>query len=97
MQSFYDFKAVDIAAFGTFVVMYLAYRVDTKRRHDEQVKMHTENKSKLDSLVTSRDKQLETNDAMKDTVSQLKEQTATLAEMAKGFNRRLEMIEDRNV
>jgi hypothetical protein len=80
---------------GLLVVGILGYAIDRRRDgrermadRDHQVQMHTENRLRLESLTNL---QQENGKA----TAFLSNQTATLAEMAKGLDRRLQMIEDR--
>lgn len=61
-----------------------------------QVEMHVENRNRLDSLARFQTTQVDLNVKRDEQITQLTTQTSTLAEMAKGFNRRLEMVEDRS-
>ena len=87
-----------ISAGGTVLGVYIAYLKLASERKKEQenlTEMHAENRMKLDSLITSRDRQEEINRKRDAQVHELALQTSQIAEMAKGFNRRLEMLEDR--
>lgn len=104
---FFDFNLSHVIELLVFGVAFLTYRSDRKkdardreeareRMQGETIKMHTENRSKLDSLGKFHETQLEVNGRRDEQVQLLMTADATFAEMAKGFNRRLEMLEIRN-
>lgn len=105
-QPFLSVHLGDLLTVVTIMVGILALRVDFNRRSDEQKKqrddllekqaqMHTENRMKLDQLGNFHSAQLEVNAKRDIQISQLQQQTATLLEVAKGMDRRLQMMEDR--
>jgi len=96
----------DVLTCITILVGIIALRADFNKRSDEQrreredlleaqTKMHTENRMKLDSLAEFKESQQEVNAKRDVQIGELQKQTATIAEIAKGMDRRLQMIEDR--
>ena len=87
-----------ISAVGTVIGVYIAYiKLAGERRKEQQAlgEMHTENRMKLDSLLRFQTNQEEINRKRDHAINELKNQTGMLTEITKGFNRRLEMLEDR--
>lgn len=96
MGGFFDFKLPDLVVLLGLVLSVLSFRREARRAHDEQLKMHTENTIKLENLSDFHNKQKDLNDKNTEMINELKIQTSTLAEIAKGIDRRLELMEDRN-
>lgn len=92
----------DCAVIGTLVVAAAAYALSIKqdrRIRDEQMllqqKMHTENTERLESLIRFRTFQEQLNEKRDQQLNALTSMAATTAEALKGFNRRLELMEDK--
>ena len=70
-----------------------------KRAESEavQIKMHTENRERLDVLADFHATQLELNNRRDEQISLLRENTAALKHMVEGQDRRLQLLEDRNL
>lgn len=66
------------------------------RMHEENKQAFAENRRRLDQLEESREDHEKVNRKRDEQISLLSQQTATLTEMARGMNRRLEMLEDRS-
>ena len=86
----------------TILGVFIAYRKlqsdQTAQREDylkEQTKMHAENSAKLDKLSEFHQDQLELNEMRDRQIAEMQRQTAVLEEIARGINRRLEMLEQR--
>lgn len=96
----------DLLAAATVLVGILALRADTNRRSDEskkeregilqaQTKMHTENQIRLEGLAIFQKQQLDVNAKRDVQISELQKQTAVIAQIAEGIDRRLKLLEDR--
>lgn len=92
---------------GLFIVAFLAYRSDRVRDKtdvsvardklvEEQTRMHAENRSRLDTLTQFHAAQQIVNLKRDEQIAQLSQQSATLIEISRGVDRRLEMLEDRH-
>ena len=88
------------------VLAYLKYRSDQKQKNKldlesrdkflgEQVVMHAENQRRLDLLLDFQRSQEDVNKKRDDQIGELRIQTATIAQIANGIDRRLQMLEDR--
>lgn len=106
-RSFWTLNIGHVLEIGGFFIAAAAYYRDRKNDQkdresarekliESQVRMHTENKNKLEILSESHDDQKKINFKRDEQVSQLQQQTATLTQIASGLDRRLQMIEDRN-
>lgn len=96
----------DVLSAAAVVTGIIALRLDFNKKEKEQKKereewlqaqtqMHTENKMRLEALMQFQDHQMDVNSKRDIQVSELQRQTATITEIAKGMDRRLQMIEDR--
>ena len=96
----------NIVTVATIVVSVLALRLDfnkrtndQKKEHDEyissQAKMHAENQFRLESMMQFQRTQLEVNSKRDQQVGELQRQTATIIEIAKAIDRRVQMLEDK--
>lgn len=63
---------------------------------EEQTRMHEQNRNRLDILLEFHKNQLEVNRKRDLQITELQLQTATLTQIARGIDRRLEMLEDKN-
>jgi hypothetical protein len=97
---FFEFNIGHVIEIGVFVVGAISLRREQRREstaaQEEQMKMHAENKQKLETLTQFHQSQVLVNTERDKQISELTSQTATIAEMARGFGRRLEMLEDRS-
>ena len=93
--NFWHIDLGNIILMAGLLVSYAAYRVDRRGHDEEQIKMHQDNKNKLDQLLRFQSDQTEINSNIAKQVHELSTQTATITEMAAGLNRRLIMMEDR--
>ena len=91
-----------IGAAGIMVTVVIALQKIGKDRKEEyralikeQTEMHTENRMRLDALLKFQNAQEEINRKRDHAINELKNQTSMLAEITKGFDRRLQMLEDR--
>lgn len=84
----------DLLALGAFVLAYLDWRGKQKKMVEIQATMHSENQSRLTALEGEQRRSDSLTALQSQQLSQLQQQTAALTEMASGFNRRLEMLED---
>lgn len=89
---------------GLFLA-YVTYRIDQHKQKRERLlarervliestEMHAQNTAKLTTLIEFHRTQMDINRMRDRQVSELEKQTVKLTEIALGFNRRLEMIED---
>jgi hypothetical protein len=103
-MAFFEFNVGHLIEIGMFGIAALAYRKDqakTRKEQEEgrekllreQVEMHLENRQRLDTLADFHENQLSINNRRDEQIGELKLQTGLLGEMAKGFARRLEMLE----
>jgi hypothetical protein len=104
--SFWSFHLGNIIELGVVVVAYAAYRGDQRKQGrerkearetmlQEQATMHAQNTQRLETLSSFHATQLEVNNKRDMQISLLMQQTSSLTEIARGLDRRLEMIEDR--
>jgi hypothetical protein len=104
--SFWSLNIGHLVEIGSLILATLALWFDRKKDARErkleqekflvtQTRMHEENRNRLESLAKFQGEQESLNDKRDEQVSELKQQTSSLAEIARGFNRRLEMIENR--
>lgn len=91
----------DVIAAIAMAVVYSSFRLENKKAGrerekiiGEQVKMHTENRNDLANLLTFQKLQMDVNAKRDEQVKQLSIQTATITEIARGLNRRLELVEN---
>jgi hypothetical protein len=91
-----------VGAAGSIFGVIIAYLALSRTRRTEldtvlksQTEQHAKNAGKLDSLLSFQEDQIALNQRRDVQVGELQRQTATLIELTKGFNRRLEMMEDR--
>ena len=68
---------------------------DREEALETQIRMHTENKERLGVLMDFHETQKEVNVSRDQQISELSKQTGMLGEMAKGMERRLQMMENR--
>jgi len=105
-ESFFNITIGNTLTLAGILLAYLGYRRENKTLTEErkkewehlikeQAEMHTENRMRLDTLLKSQNKQEDVNNKRDKQIHELTVQTSTLGEMAKGFNRRLEMLEDK--
>lgn len=102
-DSFYTITLGNIiSAVGTGVAVVVALiKIGRDRKEEyktliqEQTEMHTENRMRLDALLKFQTSQEEINRKRDHAINELKNQTSMLAEITKGFDRRLQMLEDR--
>ena len=104
--SFFQFNLGHVLEFGAIAIGYASYRLDRAKELKyqkglrasemaEQQRMHDQNRADLTHLTTFADEQRKLNAKRDEQVSLLAQQTATFQEMARGFHRRLEMLENR--
>jgi hypothetical protein len=107
MTPFWDVNIGAVIEVGVFLYAALAYRQDRKKdvadRAEarekllkEQVTMHQENKTKLDHLGEFHTAQLKLNGKRDEQFALLMKQTGELTQIAKGLDRRLELMENSN-
>jgi hypothetical protein len=89
-----------LGGLGVAIATYVQGSHKASHERDEalkqQTQMHTENKERLGVLMDFHDQQKNLNVTRDAQVTELKQQTATLMQMAAGQERRLVMLEDRN-
>ena len=106
VATFWSFNAGNVIATIAVVIAYLAYRLDTKKEAlsrrktldeliKEQAEMHSDNRNRLEQLAEFHRQQMIVNQKRDEQISELKTQTATLTQIAKGIDRRLELLEER--
>lgn len=106
--TFWEFNIGHI--FDAFLVLFAGLAYTLSRKHDIreaqskreemiqlQVKMHTENTISLENLKEFHVNQLEINRKRDEQISLLREQTATISQMAKGLHDRLTLMENRHL
>ncbi len=69
--------------------------VDREAALRTQTEMHAENKNRLATLARFHEEQLELNDKRDLQLNELTKQSAMMVEIAKGMDRRLQLIENR--
>lgn len=85
-------NVIEMGVVGMAVIAYLDDRKKERRRQDE---MHGQNRQRLDTIGEFVDEQKRANGQHAESVLLLSRQTAAFEQMAKGFDRRLQMLEDR--
>jgi hypothetical protein len=104
--SFFEVKIGNIITLAGIVLAYFSYLRDQRKQSEErrelreaeiraQAIMHTENQNKFDSLITFHREQVGINRMRDKQLSEMEQQTAILSEIAKGMDRRLQMLEER--
>lgn len=81
---------------GGFILSLVADRRDRLKYALDQQRMHTENRERLDTLIQFKNFQEQLNNQRDQQISTLTTLAAVSGEALKGFNRRLEIIEDDN-
>ena len=94
-NSFLQFNVGHLIEIGVLIVAFATYRSDRRHSYDQQVQMHAQNSQRLDEVVEFTKEQCRENDKMDAQIGELRQQTATLTQIAKDTNRRLEMLENR--
>lgn len=105
-KSFWDINLGNSLTVLSVVVMLLTYRIDRSKdlvdrtnARDKMTRdatqMHTENKMRLETLGEFHKTQLVVNTKRDEQISLLSTQTATLAQMLAGMDRRVQLMEDR--
>lgn len=100
-----NFSIGDMAVVGTLLVSMLSYHRSRRRENRqaleasekllrEQERMHSQNKQRLDALLEFRQAQELVNRKRDEQIANLSTICATFSELARGMNRRLEIVED---
>lgn len=85
-----------LAGVGLGLWRFGAYSAKARREIlTKQVQMHEENKNRFERLSQFEEDQRELNRKRDTQVSELTAQTREMVQIAKGFDRRLEMLEER--
>jgi hypothetical protein len=103
-KSFWEFNIGHLIDTGLLFVGFGGYMISRKsdireaqgkreKEAQETMRMHTENRERLDVLMTFHQNQERINSMRDEQVSSLKEQTSALKHIAEGFDRRLELLE----
>lgn len=99
---FWSFNIGHVLVLCGIVIAWLQYRVNLNKQleqqnkeRDEQLIRHNENQRRLDTLLEFQRTQIEVNRKRDEQIGELKTQTATLTQIARGIDRRLEMLEDK--
>jgi hypothetical protein len=107
-NTFYAVHLGDWLTIGIVALAALTYKLERSKSnreqtdiHDSQVRMHTENRERLDHLLEFKNNQTAVNNKRDDQISELREQTAELkvqtariTEIAVASNRRMELVEN---
>lgn len=108
VNTFWEFNVGHLIDTGLLFVAALGYTLsrksDIKKAQEarekmitEQMKMHTENRERLEVLARFSSNQEKINQMRDKQVSLLREQTAALQQIALGQDRRLQLIENRTL
>lgn len=100
-----NFSIGDMAVVGTLVVTMLSYHMSRRKENrqaesarakvlEEQTRMHAENSSKLTQLTEFRKAQELANEKRDVQINSLNLIVNTFREIAKGMNRRVELVEN---
>jgi hypothetical protein len=106
MAPFLSVDAGNIAIIAGLAISFWRLRSSAVKEKNSilvrQTEMHEENKHRFDVLTSFRQEQLELNRRRDEQIDELRQhtgellvQTREMVQIAKGFHRRLEMLEDR--
>lgn len=101
-----NFSIGDLAVVGTLVVTMLSYHMSRRKENrqaeeartkllKEQERMHSENSQRLSSLAEFKLSQEKVNEKRDLQIENLSSMCSTFQELAKGMNRRVEIVENR--